>query len=364
MQVIFLQLWYTNNHSILQKERNDMKANIKEMNIKELEVFFKNMGEPKFRAKQVFEWMHKGAFSFEEMTNLPKELRQKLDNIAEIRHIEILKRQISKKDGTRKYLFGLQDGNAIETVYMKYKHGNSICISSQAGCRMGCRFCASTISGLQRNLTASEMLDQILMVEKDTDTKVSNIVVMGTGEPFDNYENLCRFIELVHHKDGLNIGLRSITVSTCGIIPKIKEFAKDYPQVNLAISLHASEDEIRSQLMPINQRYPMDELLETCREYVSKTGRRITFEYALVAGVNDTSKHAQKLMSQLAGILCHINLIPLNSVKENDWSGTKREAAEQFAEILDKKGFPVTIRRELGSDISAACGQLRLNQKY
>ncbi|MEA4989130.1 MAG: 23S rRNA (adenine(2503)-C(2))-methyltransferase RlmN [Anaerovorax sp.] len=341
-----------------------MKSNIKEMNLKELESFFQNMGEPRFRAKQVFSWMHRGTFSFEKMTNLSKSLRIKLDEVAEISHLEILKRQISKKDGTRKYLFGLHDGNAIESVYMQYKHGNSICISSQAGCRMGCRFCASTINGLQRNLTASEMVDQVLMVEKDTATKISNVVVMGTGEPFDNYENLCRFLELIHDKDGLNMGLRNVTVSTCGIIPKIKEFAKDYPQVNLAISLHAAEDNARSSLMPINQRYPMDDLLQVCREYVEQTGRRITFEYTLVAGVNDTAKHAQQLMSKLAGILCHINLIPLNTVKENQWTGTKREAAEQFAEILDKKGFPVTIRRELGSDISAACGQLRLNQKY
>lgn len=340
-----------------------MKVNIKEMNIKGLETFFENIGEPKFRAKQVFSWMYKGVYSFEDMSNLSKNLRDKLKEVAEIQNLEILKRQISKKDGTRKYLFGLRDGNAIETVYMKYKYGDSVCVSSQAGCRMGCRFCASTIGGLQRNLTASEMVDQILMVEKDTETKISNVVVMGMGEPFDNYENLCRFLELIHDKDGLNIGLRSITVSTCGIIPKIKEFSRDYPQVNLAISLHASEDGIRSQLMPINNQYPLEELIETCRQYAIKTGRRITFEYALVAGVNDTPKHAQKLMSQLAGILCHVNLIPLNEVKGNKLSGTKREAAEKFAEILDKKGFPVTIRRELGSDISAACGQLRLNEK-
>jgi len=340
-----------------------MKQKIKEMNKKELETFFKNMGEPVFRAKQVFSWMHRGAFSFEEMTNLPKYLREKLDCDTQITYLDILKKQTSEKDGTRKYLFGLLDGNAVETVYMQYKHGNSICISSQAGCRMGCRFCASTVNGLQRNLTAGEMVDQILMVEKDTASKISNVVVMGTGEPFDNYENLCRFIELIHDKDGLNIGLRNITVSTCGIIPKIKEFSMDFPQVNLAVSLHAVDENARNQLMPINQRYPMEELLKACRDYAKKTGRRITFEYTLVAGINDTPKHAQQLRSKLSGILCHVNLIPLNTVSENNWKGTKRELAGQFAEILGQKGIPVTIRRELGSDISAACGQLRLNQK-
>ncbi len=333
------------------------------MNKKELEAFFHEMGEPAFRAKQVFSWMYKGAFSFNEMTNLPKNLREKLKEIAEISHMEIVEKQISKKDGTRKYLFSLSDGNAVETVYMQYKHGNSICISSQAGCRMGCRFCASTVDGLVRNLDASEMVDQILMVEKDTDSKISNIVVMGTGEPFDNYENLSRFIELVHHEDALNMGLRNITVSTCGIIPKIKEFSIDFPQVNLAISLHAVDEQARSLLMPINQSYPMQELLRACREYTKKTGRRITFEYTLVEGVNDTLKHAQRLRDLLSGTLCHVNLIPLNTVKGKQWKGTKRALAEQFAEALTKKGIPATVRRELGSDISAACGQLRLNQK-
>lgn len=334
--------------------------NLKDLTIKELETFFEKIGEKKFRAKQVFQWLYRGVSNFEEMTNLSKELREKLHTYAEIGNLKIIQVQSSKTDGTKKYLFGLKDGNSIESVFMKYKHGNSICISSQAGCRMGCKFCASTVGGLCRNLTAGEIIDQILSVERDTREKISNIVIMGTGEPFDNYENLSKFIHLVNSKDGLNIGMRSITVSTCGIVPKIKQFANDFPQVNLAISLHAPNDEIRSKTMPINKKYNIEELLKACKFYVNETGRRITFEYALVSGINDQDIHAEELAYRLKGMLCHVNLIPLNSVIESELNGASREHALKFKDRLEKLGITTTVRRELGSDIDAACGQLRM----
>lgn len=337
-----------------------MKANLKNMTIQELETFFEIIGEKKFRAKQVFQWLYRGAYSFSDMTDLSKTLREKLEEEATIEQLQIAKVQISKKDGTRKYLFRLQDGNTIESVFMKYKFGNSICISSQAGCRMGCNFCASTIGGLQRNLTSAEMVDQIVAIEKDTEEKISNVVVMGTGEPFDNYENLCHFIRLINTKEGLNLGMRNITVSTCGLIPRIKEFARDFPQVNLAISLHAPNDKIRSSMMPINDRYSMSELLETCRGHIDKTGRRMTFEYALVKGINDSPKHAEELANRLRGMICHVNLIPLNRVEESRYKGIDREDAEKFKTMLEKRGVQATVRREMGTDINAACGQLRL----
>jgi 23S rRNA (adenine2503-C2)-methyltransferase len=337
-----------------------MKTDLKDLTIKELEHYLETLGEKKFRARQVFGWIYKGAESFGEMTNLSKELRQKLDENAEIKRLNILKVQSSEKDGTRKYLFGLEDGNSIESVFMKYKFGNTVCISSQAGCRMGCSFCASAINGLQRNLTAGEMTGQILAIEKDTGEKVGNIVVMGTGEPLDNYDNLLKFIGNIHEKDGLDIGMRSITVSTCGLIPKMTEIAKDLPQINLAVSLHAPNDAIRNKLMPISKRYPMDELLAACSRHVAQTGRRITFEYALVKGINDGESQATELAARLRGINCHVNLIPLNRVAETGLSGTERTDAERFRDLLEKRGIQVTIRRELGSDIDAACGQLRL----
>lgn len=336
------------------------KINLKNMTLKEMEVFFESIGEKKFRAKQVYQWLYRGVCSFDEMTDLSKELREKLHIYAEVGNLKLIQAQSSKADGTKKYLFGLEDGNSIESVFMKYKHGNSICISSQAGCRMGCRFCASTIGGLCRNLTAGEIIDQIVSVEKDTQEKISNIVVMGTGEPFDNYDNLSKFIHLVNSKEGLNIGMRSITVSTCGIVPKIEEFAKDFPQANLAISLHAPNDEIRNMTMPINKKYDMEKLLEACHDYVKDTGRRITFEYALVSGVNDQPVHAEELSKRLRGMLCHVNLIPLNSVTESGLNGSSRAHALEFKDKLEKLGITTTVRRELGSDIDAACGQLRL----
>lgn len=337
-----------------------MKKDLKDLTIRELECYLEKLGEKKFRAKQIFSWIYKGADSFEDMTDLSRDLRNRLSEEAEIRKLKILKVQSSEKDGTRKYLFGLEDGNSIESVFMKYKFGNTVCISSQAGCRMGCSFCASAINGLQRNLTAGEMADQILSIEKDTGEKVGNIVVMGTGEPLDNYENLSRFIENIHERDGLNIGMRNITVSTCGLVPKMMDIAKDFPKINLAVSLHAPNDAIRSKMMPIGKRYPMDELLTACKKHVEATGRRITFEYTLIKGVNDSDKNAEELAAKLRGVNCHVNLIQLNRVAETGLYGTDRTDAERFRDILDKRGIQATVRRELGSDIDAACGQLRL----
>lgn len=340
-----------------------MKTDIMSLTKKEIESYLEGLGEKKFRAKQIFSWINKGAESFDDMTDLSKELRQKLKDKADLKKLHILKVQHSEKDGTRKYLFGLEDGNSIESVFMKYKFGNTVCISSQAGCRMGCGFCASAVNGLQRNLTAGEMTDQILSIEKDTGEKAGNIVVMGTGEPFDNYENLSGFLINVHDKDGLFIGMRSITVSTCGLISKMDEFAKDFPQVNLAVSLHAPNDAIRNKIMPISRRHSMDELLKACRRHVEMTGRRITFEYALIKGLNDSDGSAEELASRLKGINCHVNLIPLNRVAETGLSGTERLEAERFRQLLEKRGIQATVRRELGSDIDAACGQLRLKNR-
>ncbi|MGI6730925.1 MAG: 23S rRNA (adenine(2503)-C(2))-methyltransferase RlmN [Anaerovoracaceae bacterium] len=337
-----------------------MKADLKNMTIEEMEQFFDSIGEKKFRANQVFAWLHRGIYSFEEMTDLSKNLRHKLEETAMIEKLEAASVQESKQDGTKKYLFILSDGNAIESVFMKYKYGNTICISSQAGCRMGCGFCASTMKGLSRNLKAGEMVDQVIAVERDTSEKIGNVVVMGTGEPFDNYKNLSKFIKIINAKEGLNIGMRSITVSTCGLIPEIDEMAKEFPQVNLAISLHAPNDEIRSKMMPINKRYGMEDLLKACKKYIDKTGRRITFEYALVEGVNDSQKNALELAEKLRGLNCHVNLIPLNSVQETGLKGTEKASSNRFREILENRGIQTTIRRELGSDIDAACGQLRL----
>ena len=339
---------------------------------KELEAFVTNvLGEPKFRAKQIFGWIYGGiakdgsfrlgVSSFDEMTNLSKTSREKLSDSAELMSLAVLREQVSKFDGTRKFLFGLPDGNAIESVFMKYKFGNSICVSSQAGCRMGCRFCASTIGGLKRNLTAGEIAGQILAAERQTGERISHVVVMGTGEPFDNYENLSAFIRIINDPNGLNIGMRNITVSTCGLVPKIGEFACDFPQVNLAISLHAVNNEMRNEMMPVNKSYPMEVLLDACRSYTDKTSRRVTFEYTLVKGVNDSPEYARKLAARLSGMLCHVNLIPLNKVEETGYDTTERGAVLAFQKVLTECGIPATIRRELGDDIDAACGQLRLS---
>lgn len=337
-----------------------MKTDLKNLTLKEMEHYLEKLGEKKFRARQIFGWIYKGAESFGDMTDLSLDLRRKLEENAEIKRLRIRKTQISEKDGTRKYLFGLADGNSIESVFMKYRFGNTVCVSSQAGCRMGCGFCASAAGGFQRNLTAGEMTDQVLSIEKDTGEKIGGIVVMGTGEPLDNYENLSRFIEMIHEKAGLNIGMRSITVSTCGLIPRMEDIARNFPQINLAVSLHASNDAVRNRLMPIGRKYSMEELLKACRAHVAQTGRRITFEYALIKGQNDSGGYAEELADRLRGINCHVNLIPLNRVGETGLIGTERADAERFRSILDKRGIQVTVRRELGSDIDAACGQLRL----
>lgn len=339
------------------------KINLKNMSISELETFFEGIEEKKFRATQVFEWIYKGAKDFDEMHNLPKSLIQKLGEVTYLSSLSIVKKQESKLDGSKKYLFELEDGNRIESVFMKYKYGNTLCISSQAGCRMGCKFCASTLDGLKRNLTAGEMADQILATQYDTKEKIGHVVVMGTGEPFDNYDELCKFIKLINNKKGLNIGMRNITVSTCGLVPYISRFAKDMPQVNLAISLHAPNDELRSSMMPVNKQYDIATLISACKEYIKLTNRRITFEYALVAGKNDTPAVINELISLLKGMLCHINLIPLNEVKETGLVGTNRKNAKEIAKAIDEAGIPVTVRRELASDIDGACGQLRLSAK-
>ncbi len=339
------------------------KINLKNMSISELETFFEGIEEKKFRATQVFEWIYKGAKDFDEMHNLPNSLIQKLGEVTYLSSLSIVKKQESKLDGSKKYLFELEDGNRIESVFMKYKYGNTLCISSQAGCRMGCKFCASTLDGLKRNLTAGEMADQILATQDDTKEKIGHVVVMGTGEPFDNYDELCKFIKLINNEKGLNIGMRNITVSTCGLVPSISRFAKDMPQVNLAISLHAPNDELRSSMMPVNKQYDIATLISACKEYIKLTNRRITFEYALVAGKNDTPAVINELISLLKGMLCHINLIPLNEVKETGLVGTNRKNAKEIAKAIDEAGIPVTVRRELASDIDGACGQLRLSAK-
>ena len=318
------------------------------------------IGEKAFRAKQIYEWIHvKLAGSFEEMTNLSKQLRAKLAQEYEIYPVEMLEQQISQIDGTNKFLFRLRDDNVIESVLMRYQHGNSVCISSQVGCRMGCRFCASTLDGLQRNLTPSEMLGQIYEIQKLTGERVSNVVVMGTGEPLDNYENLLIFIRMLSDEHGLNISQRNITVSTCGIVPVMEKLAKEKLQITLALSLHGSTQEKRRELMPVANKYELSEVLKACDDYFEKTGRRMTFEYSLVHGVNDTDEDAKELISILGRRNCHVNLIPVNPIKERNFEKPSKKSAFNFKNKLEKNGINVTIRREMGSDIDGACGQLR-----
>lgn len=336
------------------------KTDIKSMDLEKLTSFVASLGEKPFRAKQLYEWMHKKlASDYDEMTNLPKSLKEKLLQSAAFTSLVVVDEKISQIDGTRKYLFSLSDGNIIESVLMKYNHGNSVCISSQVGCRMGCRFCASTLDGLERNLTASEMLDQIYRIQKLTGERVSNVVVMGSGEPMDNYDNLIDFIRLLTDENGLNISQRNITVSTCGIVPGIKKLANEDLQITLALSLHAPNDEVRKTLMPIAKRYSLSEVLPACQEYFEKTGRRLTFEYSLVSGVNDNLKEAKALADLLKGINGHVNLIPVNPIKERDYMQSDRKAILDFKNYLEKNGINVTIRREMGRDINGACGQLR-----
>lgn len=333
--------------------------NIYDLKLNEIEKLVSDIGEPRFRGKQIFGWLAKGVESFDEMSNVPNQLLAKIAEEYDVFLPRVEEVQESS-DGTKKFLFALEDGNCIESVFMKYKYGNSLCVSSQAGCRMGCRFCASTMDGLRRNLSAGEILGQVFAAERYTGEEIGHIVVMGTGEPFDNYENLKKFIEIINDRQGKNLGMRNITVSTCGLVPMIDRFSQDFDQVNLAISLHSASDEIRSQMMPINKKYPVDELLDACRKYVDKTHRRITFEYTLVDGVNDSLDDALLLAGKLKGLNCHVNLIPLNEVKETGLSTTPRQRALAFQEVLEGKGIQCTIRRELGDDIDGACGQLRL----
>ncbi len=333
---------------------------LKNMTLSEMQEWFLGIGEKKFRALQVFRRMYAGESSFDGITELSGKLRESLKERASLNSVRMIERQVSKKDGTRKYLFEVEGGFAVESVLMKYKYGNTACISSQAGCRMGCAFCASGIDGLERSLTAGEIVDQVVVMSRDSGERIGRIVVMGTGEPFDNYEELLRAIRIMHEENGLNIGLRNITVSTCGILNKMERFADDMPQVNLAVSLHAADDAVRRRLMPVAAGYEMKDLMNVCRRIIEKTHRRITFEYALIENVNDRMEDAVRLASLLKGMMCHVNLIPLNHVDEKKFKGSARRHAAQFAAVLEEKGIEVTIRRELGADISAACGQLRL----
>lgn len=337
-----------------------MKKDIKSYIKKELEEEFLAMGEKSFRAGQIYGWLHKSLLEdFDGMTNLPKALRERLSEEYDITALRPVRVQESRLDGTRKYLFGLKDGNVIESVLMKYHHGNSVCISSQVGCRMGCRFCASTLDGLERNLAPSEMLDQIYQIQKLSGERVSHVVVMGTGEPLDNYENLVRFLRMISDSDGLCISQRNITVSTCGLVPQIRRLAEEGLSITLALSLHAPNDGLRRTLMPVADAYSIDEVLRACSDYFERTGRRVTFEYSLVRGINDSSEAASELAGRIRHMNCHVNLIPVNPIKERNFRQSQNKEILKFKNSLEKNGINVTIRREMGRDIDGACGQLR-----
>lgn len=339
-----------------------MKQDIKSMTLAELQDAFAALGEPKFRAKQVFAWLHRGAVSFEAMTNLSRPLREALDSLYFINKPTVARKQISRLDGTIKYLWRLRDGNCVESVVMQYHHGNTVCISSEVGCPMGCKFCASTIGGLVRRLEPSELLDQVLFSQLDSGLAISNIVLMGIGEPLDNFDNVMRFLELVNSPDGMNIGMRHISLSTCGLVDKIEQLAERDLQLTLSVSLHSPDDESRSKIMPVNRRWPVDTLLAACRDYFAKTGRRISFEYTMIDGVSDSPEQAQLLAKKLAGMGAHVNMIPLNNVTESGLHTSSRQAIRRFQTILEENGVTATLRRTLGSDIDASCGQLR--RKY
>ena len=332
-------------------------TDIKSMTQQELARFLKELGEPAFRAKQVFTWLHRGVTSFEDMTNLSKPLREKLAERCFITAPMVARKQESRLDGTIKYLWELSDGNCIETVLMQYHHGNTVCISSQVGCRMGCAFCASTIAGKVRDLRPSEMLDQVLFTQLDSGREVSNIVLMGIGEPLDNMENVLRFLELVNHPDGMNIGMRHISLSTCGVVPGIDALAEKELQLTLSVSLHAPDSETRSRIMPVNRAYDVELLFDACHRYFQRTGRRISFEYAMIDGVNDNDWQADLIAKKLRGMPGHVNLIPLNDVVESPYKPSRRVAA--FQKRLESHGVTATVRRSLGGDIDASCGQLR-----
>ena len=336
--------------------------NLKSMTLPELYALFKELGQPAFRAKQVYIWLHKGVRSYDEMTNLPKTLRDTLSEQYPIHAPQVVRRQESKRDGTIKYLWQLSDGNCVESVLMRYHYGNTVCISTEVGCRMGCAFCASTLGGLVRRLEPFEMLDQVLFTQVDSGLPVSHIVLMGIGEPLDNFDNVMRFLELVNSPQGMNISMRHISLSTCGLVPKIDERAKRKLQLTLSVSLHAPNDEVRNRIMPVNRAYPSEELLEACRKYYRETSRRISFEYAMIDGVNDSEADAKELLRRLKGLPAHFNLIPLNHVEESPLKPSSKAAVAKFQKILEDGGIPATVRRTLGGDIDASCGQLR--RKY
>ena len=335
------------------------KIDIKSLDFMELQELLESMGEKKFRSKQLYDWIHKNlVLSFDEMTNLSKDMRKKLADTCTIEGARIIKKQVSS-DGTAKFLMRLSDGNTVESVLMKYKHGNSVCISTQVGCRMGCRFCASTVGGLIRSLKTSEMLDQIYEIQRSTGERVSNVILMGIGEPLDNYDNVVKFIRMLSDDKGLNISQRNITLSTCGLVDKLKKLVDEKLTITIAISLHAPNDELRREMMPIANRYSIEEIIDACRYYVDKTGRRITFEYSLVGGVNDTDEDVRNLCRLIKGINCHVNLIPVNPIKERDYVQPDVRVTTEFKNKLEKNGINATIRREMGRDIDGACGQLR-----
>ena len=336
--------------------------NLKSMTLPEVTAAVKELGQPAFRGKQIYTWLHKGVRSYDEMTNLPKNFRDLLAEKYPIHPPKVARKQESQKDGTIKYLWELADGNCVETVLMRYHYGNTVCISTEVGCPMGCAFCASTLGGLVRKLEPHEMLDQVLFTQLDSGLPVSHIVLMGIGEPLHNFDNVMRFLELVNSPEGMNISMRHISLSTCGLVPKIDELAKRKLQISLAISLHGPNDEIRSKIMPVNKTYPIDELLAACRRYYEATSRRIHFEYAMIDGVNDREKDARELLRRLKGLGAHVNMIPLNHVEESPLKPSTREAVARFQKILEEGGITATVRRTLGGDIDASCGQLR--RKY
>ena len=336
------------------------KIDIKSLSYEELLETIQGMGEKAFRGKQIYEWLHKKAvMRFEDMTNLSKKFREQLSSQCYIADMKLLDRLVSKDGSTSKFLFGLGDGSVIESVLMKYHHGNSVCISSQVGCRMGCNFCASTLGGLERNLTVSEMLGQIYAIQNISGERVSNVVVMGTGEPMDNYDSFVKFVKMLTDEHGYHISQRNVTVSTCGLVERIRQLADEQFSITLAISLHAPNDEARKKLMPVANKYSIAEIMDACDEYFGKTGRRVSFEYSLVQGVNDSSEFAKELGELLKGKNCHVNLIPVNPIKERDYKDSDSTFVQNFKMILEKLGINVTIRREMGRDIDAACGQLR-----
>ncbi|RDY24877.1 23S rRNA (adenine(2503)-C(2))-methyltransferase RlmN [Romboutsia maritimum] len=342
---------------------NHNKVALKNFTEEELKEFMKTIGEKPFRGSQIFSWIYKGAKSFDDMNNIPKNLRNKLEEVSYIGNIEVELKLESKVDGTKKYLFLLNDKNIIETVMMDYDSRVTVCVSNQVGCRMGCKFCASTIDGLLRNLEPWEILDQIMKIQEDTGKRVSNIVLMGSGEPLDNFENTKKFFEIVNDKNGLNIGYRHITLSTCGIVPKIYEFADLELPINLALSLHSPYDEARKEIMPVANAYTIEEILDACRYYIKKTNRRVTFEYSLIKDVNDSEKEANALSKLLKGMLCHVNLIPINKVEEREFEKPDKSFIYKFRDNLEKNKIPATVRISMGSDISGACGQLRRKYK-